>query len=87
MLTSVGFHLLTSKKKHKSDIHLITELVNESAFPSSNVSKFDVNDTGLDGLLEKNKAWAAKVLAEDPTFFSTIAEKQQPKILWIGKCA
>lgn len=61
------------------------ELVNESAFPSSNVSKFDVQDTSLDGLLEKNKVWAAKVLAEDPTFFSTIAEKQQPKILWIGK--
>ncbi|CAO3622080.1 unnamed protein product [Mucor hiemalis] len=60
------------------------KLVNESAFPSSNVSKFDVQDTSLDGLLEKNKVWAAKVLAEDPTFFSTIAEKQQPKILWIG---
>lgn len=59
-------------------------LSNKSAFPSAAVSKFDINDDSLDGLLEKNKEWAARVLAEDPNFFSTIAEKQQPKILWIG---
>ncbi|KAI9244265.1 carbonic anhydrase [Helicostylum pulchrum] len=61
-----------------------TRLVNQSVFPTSNTSKFDVNDIDLDGLLAKNKLWAESILEEDPNFFKRIATMQQPKILWIG---
>lgn len=37
-------------------------------------------------LFEKNREWAAKVNAEDPTFFNKISEQQKPDYLWIG-CA
>ncbi len=40
----------------------------------------------LPELIQKNKAWAEKVNAEDPSFFSKLAEKQTPEYLWIG-CA
>ncbi|KAI8889904.1 carbonate dehydratase [Backusella circina FSU 941] len=46
--------------------------------------KFDPSDHALDGLLENNRKWAAAVMKEDPDFFSNIAHKQEPKILWIG---
>jgi carbonic anhydrase len=35
-------------------------------------------------LLDKNRAWAAKINAEDPTFFATLAVQQTPEYLWIG---
>jgi carbonic anhydrase len=35
-------------------------------------------------LLLENKAWATEKLAEDPTFFSRLANVQTPEILWIG---
>ena len=35
-------------------------------------------------LLDKNRAWAAKINAEDPTFFATLALQQNPEYLWIG---
>jgi len=38
----------------------------------------------LDDLLKKNEQWAAKINAEDPTFFSQLAEQQSPDYLWIG---
>lgn len=63
---------------------MLTGLENESAFPS-NISKFDIQDIDLDGLLAKNKIWAKSVLQEDPNFFKRIANIQKPKILWIGK--
>jgi hypothetical protein len=65
-------------------LFLYLELANKSAFPT-NIDKFDAYDLNLDGLLEKNKQWAAAVLAEDPEFFNNIANVQKPKILWIGK--
>lgn len=37
-------------------------------------------------LFEKNRDWAAKVNAEDPTFFNKLSEQQKPDYLWIG-CA
>ena len=40
----------------------------------------------LQHLLEKNRRWSAKIHAKDPTFFSTLAQQQSPKYLWIG-CA
>lgn len=37
-------------------------------------------------LLERNRAWAAKIKAEEPDFFAQLARAQQPQYLWIG-CA
>lgn len=47
--------------------------------------KFDPNDTELNSLMDNNRRWAAAVVKEDPEFFSNIATKQEPKLLWIGK--
>jgi len=38
----------------------------------------------LDELLNKNEAWAARIEAEDPTFFQRLSGIQTPKFLWIG---
>ena len=38
----------------------------------------------LDDLTEKNRAWAARMLAEDPDFFRRLAGQQAPQYLWIG---
>src|ERR1700741_3274296 len=38
----------------------------------------------LQHLLDKNRAWAAEINAEDPTFFATLAVQQSPRHLWIG---
>ena len=38
----------------------------------------------LDDLKEKNRAWAARMLAEDPEFFRRLAAQQAPQYLWIG---
>lgn len=35
-------------------------------------------------LLQKNRAWATAVHADDPTFFGKLASQQSPKYLWIG---
>jgi carbonic anhydrase len=40
----------------------------------------------LSKLIQNNRDWAAKITAEDPHFFETLAEAQTPKYLWIG-CA
>ena len=40
--------------------------------------------TGLDELFEQNRAWAAAMVAEDPQFFTALAERQTPEYLWIG---
>jgi len=38
----------------------------------------------LNDLKEKNRAWATRVLAEDPNFFRRLAAQQAPQYLWIG---
>jgi carbonic anhydrase len=38
----------------------------------------------LDTLLAKNRAWAAEMTRQDPTFFSRLASQQSPQYLWIG---
>lgn len=38
----------------------------------------------LDGLLVKNKAWAARKCCDEPQFFEKLAEHQHPEYLWIG---
>jgi carbonic anhydrase len=35
-------------------------------------------------LLENNTAWAERMVAEDPTFFSQLLGQQAPRYLWIG---
>jgi len=35
-------------------------------------------------LLERNKAWAERMRAEDPDFFKELSQQQAPKLLWIG---
>lgn len=37
-------------------------------------------------LLDNNKAWVADTLEQDPNYFDTLAQGQQPPVLWIG-CA
>lgn len=38
----------------------------------------------LKELLDKNKAWAARMRVEDPEFFKSLSRQQAPKYLWIG---
>lgn len=38
----------------------------------------------IDHLLEKNRAWAERVVAEDPGFFERLSGQQAPEYLWIG---
>ncbi len=38
----------------------------------------------LNELLDKNRAWAARVQARDPGFFARLAAQQTPRYLWIG---
>jgi carbonic anhydrase len=38
----------------------------------------------LQELLDRNRAWAEKVRAEDPGFFRRLSQIQTPKYLWIG---
>ena len=35
-------------------------------------------------LFERNRAWAAAMVARDPEFFAELAEHQSPEYLWIG---
>jgi carbonic anhydrase len=38
----------------------------------------------LADLFERNRAWAAAMVADDPAFFTGLAERQAPEYLWIG---
>ena len=40
--------------------------------------------TGLDELFERNRAWARATVADDPDFFTRLAEQQSPEYVWIG---
>ena len=37
-----------------------------------------------DELFERNRTWAAAMVAKDPAFFKTLAAQQSPEYLWIG---
>lgn len=50
--------------------------------PNSHPLSAMPNRTNL--LLEQNRLWAARMLKEDPTFFSSLASQQSPEYLWIG---
>jgi len=38
----------------------------------------------LNDLFEKNRAWATRIIAEDPDFFQQLSHQQNPEYLWIG---
>ena len=38
----------------------------------------------LSDLFDRNRAWAAAMVARDPAFFSDLADRQSPEYLWIG---
>jgi carbonic anhydrase len=38
----------------------------------------------LENLLQRNRDWAAAVHADDPGFFTRLANQQMPQYLWIG---
>jgi len=40
--------------------------------------------TDVKDLLERNRAWAERTLAANPSFFSALAQQQAPEFLWIG---
>jgi carbonic anhydrase len=40
----------------------------------------------VEQLLDKNRAWAARMVADDPDYFLRLASQQAPTYLWIG-CA
>lgn len=40
--------------------------------------------TSIKELLDANKLWSQKVVAEDPHYFENLAAQQNPKYLWIG---
>jgi carbonic anhydrase len=35
-------------------------------------------------LFERNRAWSAAMVADDPAFFSDLVDRQSPEYLWIG---
>ena len=41
-------------------------------------------DKNLESLFQNNRAWADRILAEQPDFFEQLAKQQNPKFLWIG---
>ena len=38
----------------------------------------------LKPLFDNNRAWAQRILADDPEFFEKLSKQQSPKYLWIG---
>ncbi|MCA1616414.1 MAG: carbonate dehydratase [Acidobacteria bacterium] len=38
----------------------------------------------LDELIERNRAWADRIKAQEPDFFSKLSGQQSPRYLWIG---
>jgi carbonic anhydrase len=40
--------------------------------------------SGLDELFAGNRRWAAAAVAQDPSFFTSLVDRQAPEYLWIG---
>jgi carbonic anhydrase len=40
--------------------------------------------SGIEHLLDNNRAWAAQMTERDPSFFTTLSRQQTPRYLWIG---
>jgi carbonic anhydrase len=39
---------------------------------------------GIEDLFERNRAWAAEMVARDAEFFAALVDRQSPDYLWIG---
>lgn len=50
------------------------------------MNHIDAIDNSLAHLFENNRAWAQNTCASQPTFFSDLAQQQNPEYMWIG-CA
>jgi carbonic anhydrase len=40
--------------------------------------------SAIEHLLKNNRAWAARISAQDPSFFESLSRQQSPRYLWIG---
>ena len=40
--------------------------------------------SAIEHLLRNNRAWAARISAQDPSFFESLSRQQSPRYLWIG---
>lgn len=38
----------------------------------------------IESLLKNNRAWAARIAEQDPSFFTSLSRQQSPRYLWIG---
>lgn len=43
-----------------------------------------LKDKNLEALFQSNRAWAARIRAQQPDFFEKLAKQQNPDFLWIG---
>ena len=43
-----------------------------------------MTNSRLDHLKDKNRAWAARMVSDDPDFFRRLERQQAPQYLWIG---
>jgi carbonic anhydrase len=43
-----------------------------------------MTDLSIEQLLTRNRDWAERIKAQDPDFFSRLAQQQAPRFLWIG---
>ncbi len=48
------------------------------------MNSFDPQDVNLDKLLERNREWAAEMVAADPDYFKRLVNQQLPQYFWIG---
>lgn len=46
--------------------------------------EYSVPMSELKHIIEKNRAWAERITAEDPDFFYRLSQQQSPEYMWIG---
>ncbi len=44
----------------------------------------DIESSDIESLIARNRAWAKRMKAEAPDFFSRLSQRQKPRYLWIG---
>lgn len=59
--------------------HIMEEPDHQHCCSSTNSS-----NSPLSHLLTKNKEWADRIRAQNPTFFQSLVSQQKPELLWIG---
>ncbi|KAF0689780.1 Aste57867_18799 [Aphanomyces stellatus] len=66
---------------HQNEVPLTDE---EDAGASGRRVSLSSGKKGLYELLERNRIWSDRVMAEEPYFFEKLAKQQTPQVLWIG---